>query len=143
MKNGWIFVSILATFVVVVNGRVYYLPALDQNRYDDLTFPVPNEQSSRDLDLSFFAGDSSDPDSKIHPVKKVYTLVAPEKPVMEVNKEEVPITRYKLVEAPVKRVGSDDIIMVPEVNRKMVKIDRNNKGEVILELRVIANHDTV
>lgn len=62
---------------------------------------------------------------------------------MEVNKEEVPITRYKLVEAPVKRVGSDDIIMVPEVNRKMVKIDRNNKGEVILELRVIANHDTV
>ncbi|XP_033316894.1 uncharacterized protein LOC117233317 [Bombus vosnesenskii] len=143
MKNGWIFVSILATFVVVVNGRVYYLPTLDQNRYDDLTFPVPNEQSSRDLDLSFFAGDSSDPDSKIHPVKKVYTLVAPEKPVMEVNKEEVPITRYKLVEAPVKRVGSDDIIMVPEVNRKMVKIDRNNKGEVILELRVIANHDTV
>ncbi|XP_003486339.1 uncharacterized protein LOC100743176 [Bombus impatiens] len=143
MKNGWIFVSILTTFVVVVNGRVYYLPTLDQNRYDDLTFPVPNEQSSRDLDLSFFAGDSSDPDSKIHPVKKVYTLVAPEKPVMEVNKEEVPITRYKLVEAPVKRVGSDDIIMVPEVNRKMVKIDRNNKGEVILELRVIANHDTV
>ncbi|XP_068988098.1 uncharacterized protein [Bombus flavifrons] len=143
MKNGWIFVSILTTFVVVVNGRVYYLPTLDQNRYDDLTFPVPNEQSSRDLDLSFFAGDSSDPDSKIHPVKKVYTLVAPEKPVMEVNKEELPITRYKLVEAPVKRVGSDDIIMVPEVNRKMVKIDRNNKGEVILELRVIANHDTV
>ncbi|XP_012164590.1 uncharacterized protein LOC126915420 [Bombus affinis] len=143
MNNGWIFVSILTTFVVVVNGRVYYLPTLDQNRYDDLTFPVPNEQSSRDLDLSFFAGDSSDPDSKIHPVKKVYTLVAPEKPVMEVNKEELPITRYKLVEAPVKRVGSDDIIMVPEVNRKMVKIDRNNKGEVILELRVIANHDTV
>ncbi|XP_043583323.1 uncharacterized protein LOC122568068 [Bombus pyrosoma] len=143
MKNGWIFASILTTFVVVVNGRVYYLPTLDQNRYDDLTYPVPNEQSSRDLDLSFFAGDSSEPDSKIHPVKKVYTLVVPEKPVMEVNKEELPITRYKLVEAPVKRVGSDDIIMVPEVNRKMVKIDRNNKGEVILELRVIANHDTV
>ncbi|XP_073967921.1 uncharacterized protein [Bombus fervidus] len=143
MKNGWIFVSILTTFVVVVNGRVYYLPTLDENRYDDLTYPVPNEQSSRDLDLSFFAGDSSEPDSKIHPVKKVYTLVAPEKPVMEVNKEELPITRYKLVEAPVKRVGSDDIIMVPEVNRKMVKIDRNSKGEVILELRVIANHDTV
>ncbi|XP_060821071.1 uncharacterized protein LOC132909888 [Bombus pascuorum] len=143
MKNGWIFVSILTTFVVVVNGRVYYLPTLDENRYDDLTYPIPNEQSSRDLDLSFFAGDSSEPDSKIHPVKKVYTLVAPEKPVMEVNKEELPITRYKLVEAPVKRVGSDDIIMVPEVNRKMVKIDRNSKGEVILELRVIANHDTV
>lgn len=67
--------SILTTFVVVVNGRVYYLPTLDQNRYDDLTFPVPNEQSSRDLDLSFFAGDSSDPDSKIHPVKKVSRFV--------------------------------------------------------------------
>ena len=73
----------------------------------------------------------------------MYTLAAPEKPFIEVNKEELPITRYKLVEAPVKRAGSDDVIMVPELNRRMVKIDRDNKGEVILELRVIANHDSV
>lgn len=73
----------------------------------------------------------------------MYTLAAPEKPFIEVNKEELPITRYKLVEAPVKRVGSDDVIVVPELNRRTVKIDRNNKGEVILELRVIANHDSV
>ncbi|CAL7944944.1 unnamed protein product [Xylocopa violacea] len=141
MKNGRISAIILAISIVAVNGRVYYLPSLDENRYADLTFPVPNEQSSRDLDLSFSAGDSNELDNKIHPVKKVYAVVAPEKPFVEVNKEEQPITRYKLVEAPVKRVGSDDVIVVPELNRKTVKINGNNKGEVILELRVIANHD--
>ncbi|CAD1480542.1 unnamed protein product [Heterotrigona itama] len=143
MENS-LLLTILTVFVVVVNGRVYYLPTVDENRYaNDLTYPVPNEQSSRDLDLSFSAGDSNELDNMIRPVKKVYTLAAPEKPFIEVNKEELPITRYKLVEAPVKRVGSDDVIMVPELNRRMVKIDKNNKGEVILELRVIANHDSV
>ncbi|KOX76726.1 hypothetical protein WN51_11082 [Melipona quadrifasciata] len=143
MENSRILLTILTIFVVVVNGRVYYLPTLDENRYADLTYSVPNEQSSRDLDLSFSAGDSNELDNMIRPVKKVYTLAAPEKPFIEVNKEELPITRYKLVEAPVKRVGSDDVIMLPELNRRMVKIDRSNKGEVILELRVIANHDSV
>ncbi|CAK9810064.1 hypothetical protein ANTQUA_LOCUS6286 [Anthophora quadrimaculata] len=143
MKNVQIFTIVLAIFVVVVNGRVYYLPSLDENRYTDLTYPVPSEQSSRDLDLSFAAGDTNEFDNKMRPVKKVYTLVAPEKPFTEMNKEELPITRYKLVEAPVKRVGSDDVIVMPELNRKTLKIDGNNKGEVILELRVIANHDNV
>ncbi|XP_017892714.2 uncharacterized protein LOC108632570 [Ceratina calcarata] len=140
MKNNLTFVVVLAIFVVVVDGRVYYLPSLDENRYSDLTYPIPNEQSSRDLDLSFSAGESNDLDNKIRTFKKVYTAVAPERPLIEMNKEELPITRYKLVEAPVKRLGSDDVIVIPELNRKTVKIDGNNKGEVILELRVIANH---
>ncbi|CAK9804985.1 hypothetical protein ANTPLA_LOCUS4278 [Anthophora plagiata] len=77
----------------------------------------------------------------MRPVKKVYTLVAPEKPFAEMNKEELSNTCYKLVEAPIKR--SDDVIEVPELNRKTLKIDGNNKGEVILELHVIVNHDNV
>ncbi|KOC69573.1 hypothetical protein WH47_05516 [Habropoda laboriosa] len=139
MKNVEISAIVSAILVVAVNGRVFYLPSLDENRYTDLTYPVPSEQSSRDLDLSFAAGDSNEFENKMRSLKKVYTLAAPEKPFVEVNKEELPITRYKLVEAPVKRVGSDDIIVVPELT---LKIDGNNKGEVILELRVIANHDT-
>lgn len=59
------------------------------------------------------------------------------------DKEELPVARYKLIEAPAKRFpGADDVIVLPEPARKTVKIDGNNKGEVILELRVIANHDT-
>lgn len=74
----------------------------------------------------------------------MYTVAGAEKPFIEVNKEELPpITRYKLVEAPVKRVGSNDVIVIPESSRKIAKIDRNNKNEVILKPRVIANHDTV
>ncbi|OAD56358.1 hypothetical protein WN48_03484 [Eufriesea mexicana] len=142
MKNFHIFTIVLTIFVTVINGRVYYLPNLDENRYADSSYPIPNEQSSRDLDLSFSAGDLNEFDNKIRPVNKVFTLAVPEKPSIEVNKEELPITRYKLVEAPVKRIGSDDVIVVPESNRKIMKIDKN-KGEVILELRVIANHDTI
>ncbi|XP_003703393.1 uncharacterized protein LOC100883173 [Megachile rotundata] len=140
MKRNETVLIVLAILVVAANGRVYYLPTLDENRYSGLTYPIPNEQSSRDLDLSFSAGDD-EVDNKIRPVKRVYTVMAPEKPFVEVNKEELPITRYKLVEAPVK--GLDNVIVVPESSRKSVKIDGNNKGEVILELRVIANHDTV
>ncbi|XP_034195454.2 uncharacterized protein LOC117611581 [Osmia lignaria lignaria] len=140
-RNQTFLLIVLAIIVVAVNGRVYYLPTLDENRYSGLTYPIPNEQSSRDLDLNFSAGDADEFDNKIRPVKRVYTVMGPEKPFIEVNKEELPITRYKLVEAPVK--GLDNVIVVPESSRKSVKIDGNNKGEVILELRVIANHDTV
>ena len=75
MESGRILLTtILTIVVVVVNGRVYYLPTLDENRYADLTYPVPNEQSSRDLDLSFSAGDSNELDNVIRPVKKVNRL---------------------------------------------------------------------
>ncbi|XP_076639693.1 uncharacterized protein LOC143351736 [Colletes latitarsis] len=134
--------AFVAILVVYVNGRIYYLQNADENRYGS-TYPVSNEQSSRDLDLSFYAGDSDEVDNVIRPVKKVYAFAAPEKPFIEANKEELPIARYKLVEAPVRRAGTDDVIVVPEQSRKTVKIDGNNKGEVILELRVIANHDNV
>ncbi|XP_053976599.1 uncharacterized protein LOC128875236 [Hylaeus volcanicus] len=141
MRNQGV-LAIVAILIVSINGRVYYLQNPDGNRYGGLAYPVPNEQSSRDLDLSFYAGED-EAENMIHPVKKVYTLAPSEKPFVEVNKEELPLARYKLVQAPVKRVGLDDIIVVPEQGRKTVKIDGNNKGEVILELRVIANHDTV
>ncbi|XP_076644985.1 uncharacterized protein LOC143354615 [Halictus rubicundus] len=135
--------AIVAIFVVAVDGRVYYLQNSDANRYAGLTYPIPNEQSSRDLDLSFSAGDPNEIDDSAQPANKVYTLVAPAKPFVEVNKEESPNVRYKLVEAPIKRfAGTDDVIVLPEQSRKTVKIDGNNKGEVILELGVIANHDS-
>lgn len=72
----------------------------------------------------------------------MYTLVAPEKPYIGAKKEELPVARYKLVEAPVKRAGLGDVVVLPQQGRRTVKIDGGNKGEVILELRVIANHDT-
>lgn len=72
----------------------------------------------------------------------MYTLVAPEKPYGGPYKENLPIARYKLVEAPVKRTNLDDVIVIPEQGRRTVKINGNNKGEVVVELRVIANHDS-
>ncbi|XP_078052367.1 uncharacterized protein LOC144478398 [Augochlora pura] len=143
MRGNQGVLAIVAIFVVTVNGRVYYLQNPEADRYAGLTYPIPNEQSSRDLDLSFTAGDPIEIDDSVQPTKKVYTLVAPTKPLIEVNKEELPSARYKLVEAPIKRfAGLDDVIVLPEQSRKTVKIDGNNKGEVILELRVIANHDS-
>lgn len=74
--NGRTLLIILAILAVAVNGRVYYLPGMDENRYSDLAYPVPNEQSSRDLDLSFSAGDSDETENKLRPVKKVSRFVA-------------------------------------------------------------------
>ncbi|XP_031836725.1 uncharacterized protein LOC116428777 [Nomia melanderi] len=144
MKGKQGALAIIAIFVVAANGRVYYLQNPDANRYAASTYPIPNEQSSRDLDLSFSAEDPNEIDDTVRPVKKTYTLLAPEKPFIEMDKEELPIGRYKLVQAPVKKFpGADDVIVLPEQTRKTVKIDGNNKREVILELRVIANHDSV
>lgn len=71
MKRSQGVLAIVAVLVAVVNGRVYYLQNADGNRYDDLAYPLPNEQSSRDLDLSFSAGDGNEVDEVPRPVKKV------------------------------------------------------------------------
>ncbi|XP_076231205.1 uncharacterized protein LOC143177235 [Calliopsis andreniformis] len=145
MKRSQGVLAVVAVLVAVVNGRVYYLQNADENRYGDLSYPTPNEQSSRDLDLSFSAGDANEADEVLRPAKKVYTLVTPEKVYggqTTTYKEELPIARYKLVEAPVRRTNLDDVIVLPGQGRRTVKIDGNNKGEVVVELRVIANHDS-
>lgn len=69
-------------------------------------------------------------------------MVAPEKPYIELSRDaDRPFAYYRLAEpATARRSSFDDAVLVPQGGRKLVKL--NNKGEVILELRVIANHDS-
>lgn len=53
-----------------------------------------------------------------------------------------PVAYYRLTEPATRRGSIDDVILVPQGGRKLMKLNDNNKGEVILELRVIANHDS-
>lgn len=77
-------------------------------------------------------------------LRQVYTVIAPEKPYIELSREtDRPIAYYRLGEPAARKSSYDDVIFVPERGRKSMKLNSNNKGEVILELRVIANHDGV
>lgn len=74
-------------------------------------------------------------------LNQMYTLVASEKPYVELREDRpVPVAYYRLTEPATGRGNLDDVILVPQGGRKL-KLNGNNKGEVILELRVIANHD--
>ncbi|XP_011645896.1 uncharacterized protein LOC105432674 [Pogonomyrmex barbatus] len=141
MKNAILFV-VAVSVTTCIDGKVYYLENLDDARNNEAIYPIVEQQASRDLDLAFSAGDSVENDNVASPVRKVYTFVAPEKPHVELGRDPVrPVTYYKLTE-PSRRGSFDDVILVPQGGRKLMKLNGNNKGEVILELRVIANHDS-
>lgn len=72
------------------------------------------------------------------------TFIAPEKPYIELNRDaNRSIAYYRLTEpAPTRRDNFEDVIFVPQRDRKLMKLN-GNKGEVILELRIVANHDSV
>lgn len=76
---------------------------------------------------------------------QIYALVASERPYVELNRDtDRPYyTYYKLAEPTIRRSSIDDALYVPvpQAGRKLMKLNGNNKGEVILELRVLANHD--
>lgn len=70
MKNAIFFVIVV--IVVSVDGRVYYLENLDGSRNNDATFyPIVEPQASRDLDLSFSAGDPVENENAVSSIKKV------------------------------------------------------------------------
>lgn len=76
-------------------------------------------------------------------LNQVYTLVAPEKSYVELSRDaDRPIAYHRLTGLTTRRGNLDDVILVPQGGRKLMKLNDNNKGEVILELRVIANHDS-
>ncbi|XP_074099645.1 uncharacterized protein LOC141527849 [Cotesia typhae] len=77
-------------------------------------------QYSRDLDFSFFTGEENE-DS----IKKIYS---PENPRMI---KKAPIV-YNLIRVPPKE---------EKYQRKLIKLNNSQKGEIILELRVIANNN--
>ncbi|XP_020291638.1 uncharacterized protein LOC109858614 [Pseudomyrmex gracilis] len=145
MRNVIFFVVAVVVVVVSVNGRVYYLENLDGSRNNDATFyPIAEPQASRDLDLSFSAGDPVENENAVSPIKKVYTLVAPEKSYIELNRDaDRPIAYYRLTGPSARRSGYDDVFLVPQGSRKLKLNGNNNKGEVILELRVVANHNSM
>ncbi|KYN02736.1 hypothetical protein ALC62_06536 [Cyphomyrmex costatus] len=145
MKNAVLFVCVAVCVATYADGRVYYLENLDGTRNNDAIYPITEQQASRDLDLAFSAGDSLENENVISPTRKVYTLVtAPEKPYVELSKDmDRPAVAYYRLSEPATRRGSfDNVILVPQGGRKLMKLNGNNKGEVILELRVIANHDS-
>ncbi|XP_012061335.1 PREDICTED: uncharacterized protein LOC105624590 [Atta cephalotes] len=143
MKKAILLVIALSV-ATYVNGRVYYLENLDGTRDNNALYPIEEQQASRDLDMSFSAGDSLENENVISPTRKVYTLVTPEKPYVGLNRDvDRPVAYYRLSGEPAARRGSfDDIILIPQGGRKLMKLNGNNKGELILELRVIANHDS-
>ncbi|XP_071574771.1 uncharacterized protein [Temnothorax nylanderi] len=129
-----------------VDGGVYYLENVDGAR-NNAIYPIVEQQASRDLDLAFSAGDPLENENEnvgvVSPTRKIYTLVAPEKPYVELSKNaDRPVAYYRLTEPATRRGSLDDVILVPQGGRKLMKLNGNNKGEVILELRVIANHDS-
>ncbi|EFN83406.1 uncharacterized protein LOC105184257 [Harpegnathos saltator] len=142
MRRAILFVLVVSVATRQADGKVYYLENVDGPRNNDAAIL---EQSSRDLDLAFSAGEPLlENENVVTPTRKVYTVIAPEKPYIELSREtDRPIAYYRLGE-PVagRRNGYDDVIFLPERGRKSMKLNGNNKGEVILELRVIANHDS-
>ncbi|XP_011694730.1 PREDICTED: uncharacterized protein LOC105454078 [Wasmannia auropunctata] len=143
MKNA-IFFVIAISVATYANGRVYYLQEnLTGARNNDAIYPIVEQQASRDLDLTFSAGDPLENENAVAPNRKVYTLVTPEKPYVELSRDaDRPVAYYRLTEPATRRGSFDDVILVPQGGRKLMKLNGNNKGEVILELRVIANHDS-
>ncbi|XP_011175534.2 uncharacterized protein LOC105207661 [Solenopsis invicta] len=140
--NAILFV-IAVSVATCADGRVYYLAeSLDDGRNSDAIYPIAEQQASRDLDLAFSAGDPLGNGNVLPPTRKVYTLVAPEKSYVELNRD-ADRPYYRLTEPATRRGGGlDDVILIPQAGRKLMKLNGNNKGEVILELRVIANHDS-
>ncbi|XP_029174531.1 uncharacterized protein LOC114943127 [Nylanderia fulva] len=145
MRNVILFV-VIVFIASYADGKVYYLENLAEARNNDAIYPIVEPQASRDLDLAFSAGDPVENENVVSPAKKVFTLVAPDKPYVELNRDtNRPIAYYRLTESsPIRRGNLDDVILVPQGNgnRKLMKLNGNDKGEVILELRVIANHDS-
>ncbi|EZA60314.1 hypothetical protein DMN91_010602 [Ooceraea biroi] len=146
MKNVILLVAAVS-IVTRADGRVYYLENLDGPnlvRGNDAIYPIVEQQASRDLDLSFSAEDPAE-NEIVSPTKKVYTFVAPERPYIELNRDaDRPYAYYKVAEPATRRSSFDDVVLVPvpQGGRKLMKLNGNNKGEVILELRVLANHDS-
>ncbi|EGI61084.1 PREDICTED: uncharacterized protein LOC105150365 [Acromyrmex echinatior] len=141
MKKAILLVIALSV-ATCADGRVYYLENLDGTRDNDAIYPM-EQQASRDLDLAFSAGDSLENENVVPTTRKVYTLT-PEKPYVGLSRDvNRPVAYYRLSGEPAARRGSfDDVILIPQGGRKLMKLNGDNKGELILELRVIANHDS-
>ncbi|KAH0534290.1 hypothetical protein KQX54_002652 [Cotesia glomerata] len=109
------FIILVIFFGSMVNARFVFLREPKSN--DDF---LEGYQESKDLDLSFFAGEENE-----DLIKKIST---PENPTMT---KEAPIV-YNLIRAPSKE---------EKYQRKLIKLNNSQKGEIILELRVIANNN--
>jgi len=70
MKKAILLVIALSV-ATYVDGRVYYLENLDGMRDNNAIYPIVEQQASRDLDLSFSAGDSLENENVISPTRKV------------------------------------------------------------------------
>lgn len=65
MRNV-ILLAIAVSIAAHADGRVYYMENLDGVRN-----PLADQQSSRDLDLTFSAGDPVENENNVAPIKKV------------------------------------------------------------------------
>ena len=75
--------------------------------------------------------------------EQVYTQENPDRSVHELNYEyERPVAYYKVAETPAHRNVYGDQFPVAGRNRKVMKLNNEqHKGEIVLELRVIANNN--
>ncbi|XP_034949249.1 uncharacterized protein [Chelonus insularis] len=124
----------ILVILTIVNARIVYVdPSRDyySNKHE--------EQASKDLDMTFFAGDPSEFDEKeyIYPFKKVY--FSPERPIVDMTHEMDYPVYYKMSEvtAPKRKIIYSDVS--PWQRTPKVMYLNNPKGEIVLELRVSAN----
>ncbi|XP_051175716.1 uncharacterized protein LOC127290915 [Leptopilina boulardi] len=150
MKHRFVYIFVLVLVISSAIGRVYYVDNTNSIPANEpINFVDENvEQSSRDLDLSFAAGDFNDGLENYRPaVKKVYAYGVPELRQFVDNSKDIvrPPAYYRISEVPPTRKSSGwgEMFFVPERNRKLVKLNNGHKGEVLLELRVTANNDGV
>ncbi|XP_057335476.1 uncharacterized protein LOC130674221 [Microplitis mediator] len=153
---NFLIMFILMIFLTITNARSVYLNE-PKNNYgnrghsnypEENHFNNNNEQSSRDLDLSFSLGGDDEIDKTVSPlIQKVYL---PEYP--EITRElENPTVYYKLTQVPMPLLSSSSskrILYEPAMlplqyqrNHKLIKLNNSQKGEIILEFRVTVNNN--
>ncbi|XP_053594448.1 uncharacterized protein LOC128667617 [Microplitis demolitor] len=151
---NFLIMFILIIFSTITNARFVYLNKPKNNYdnrghsdYSEENYFNNNEQSSRDLDLSFSLDGDDEIEKTVSPLsKKVYLIEYP-----EITRElENPAVYYKLTEVPMPLLSSSSkkIINEPAMfplqyqrNHKLIKLNNSQKGEIVLELRIIVNNN--
>ncbi|XP_044006371.1 uncharacterized protein LOC122851300 [Aphidius gifuensis] len=131
---NWLIIFLSA--VTLAQARIVYI---DPPR---TSYPVyfdedRAEQASKDLDMTFSAGEANEEDI-IYPVKK--TNYVPEQIIYRGAKRPV---YYQANESPNQKIIYRDPYVTSEPAGKFLHFNPSNKGEVVLELRVIANNNNV
>ncbi|XP_015118013.1 uncharacterized protein LOC107041789 [Diachasma alloeum] len=130
--------SVILT-IELVNSRVLYLDTPRSNYYPVYPDEAGTEQASRDLDVTFSAGESGETEEQVYPPRKTIIYPPSERSIYDLGSDLDRPIYYRAPEFPVRRI----LYAEPpsERNHKLMRLNNPHKGEVVLELRVIANNN--